>query len=223
MSKLDKIGRVKLRNVRLSYPYLYKPDTQENDDGEIVKTYRASFITCPGDPEFKTNMAAIKKAIKEVKEEKWGSKQPKIKPDRMAAQKLDADEHPEEIEGCYRISARAKEEFRPALVDNRKGRDGHWLRLEDDKTNRLYAGCRVNAVVTFWAMDHPKFGKRINCVLESVQFRADDEPFGDAAPVNPDDVFGDDDVPEDVLDDDDLDDLDDGPDVSDDDDDDDLL
>jgi len=216
---MNKTGRVKLVDVRLSYPYLYKPDSQENDQGEVVKTYRAAFITCPDDPFFKRNMKAIKAAMGEVVEEKWGKKPPKIKPDRKAAQKMDLDDHPEEIEGCYRVSARTKEEFRPVLVDNRKGRDGHWLRLEDDKTNRLYAGCRVNAVVTFWAMDHAKFGKRINCVLESVQFRADDEPFGDSAPVNPDDVFGDDDVPEDVLDDEDaLDDEDDAP-VEDDDDD----
>jgi Enterobacter phage Enc34, ssDNA-binding protein len=43
-------------------------------------------------------------------------------------------------------------------------------------TGRLYSGCYVNAIVSFWAQDNG-FGKRINANLMGVQFWRDGEAF----------------------------------------------
>ena len=56
----------------------------------------------------------------------------------------------------------AKNKNRPLVID----RDRSILAESDGKP---YAGCYVNAKVSFWAQDN-QYGKRINCSLLGVQF-----------------------------------------------------
>ena len=69
------------------------------------------------------------------------------------------------------MSIKASSTKRPIVID----RDKSPL-TEDD--NRIYAGCRVNAVIELWAQNN-NYGKRINASLLGVQFFKNDEPFAD--------------------------------------------
>jgi hypothetical protein len=84
------------------------------------------------------------------------------------------------------MSLKASSNKRPLVID----RDKSNLTEED---NRIYAGCRVNAIVELWAQNNT-YGKRINANLLAVQFYKDDEPFadGEKASINDFDAFDDD-------------------------------
>jgi hypothetical protein len=52
-----------------------------------------------------------------------------------------------------------------------------------------YAGCRVNAIVSFWAQPAGgKWGPRINANLVATQFAGDDQPFTRGG-IDVDDAF----------------------------------
>jgi len=206
---VKKPGRMKLRNVRLSYPHLDKPHGFAGDQDRAA--YSANFITQPSDEEFDANRAAIKKAVAEAMREKWGSNPPKIKRDRRFYTTLEEDDDDNFEPGSILVRARSK--ARPVLVSNQRDENGKWIRIEDEEEIRkvFYAGCRVNATVTVWCLDHPEYGRRISCALDAVQFRAHDKRLGGSVVVDPDDVFDEDDVPEVEVADDDFD--DDGDDV----------
>lgn len=53
----------------------------------------------------------------------------------------------------------------------------------------FYSGCWVNAVVTFWAQNN-KYGKKLNCELNGLQWAKDDERLGGGGRVAGADEFG---------------------------------
>lgn len=182
------VGEVILRNVRLSYAYLFEPREDEGDDGKIKRKYRCVFMI-PKGPEGKANLAAIKRAAEEAKAKEWGTnkdKWPKLKADRVCLRDGDLEDKDEYV-GHFVIGASVDESRPPALVLNRKGGDKKWIKASP---GQIYSGCYANAVIRIWAQDN-KYGKRINASLESVQFYKDGEAFG-AAPVDPNDKFSDD-------------------------------
>lgn len=197
-------GKVTLLDVRLSFPALFTPDEQKQDDGTIRQTFKANALI-PKDQE--ANMfgkfkgvkmplkQALQKAADEAKTRKWGadqSKWPKLKPDRVF--KRDGDlENWDGYAGCLYTSANSKVENPPVVVTNRKDTEGNWIPAKPGQAGCPYSGCYVNMTIVIWGQDN-EHGKRLNAEIKSVQFLRDGDPFSGQAPSNPNEDFDEDDV-----------------------------
>lgn len=167
--------KVKLNNVRLAFPDLFKPRAF---NGEGDAKYGATFLFPPDHPAAEL----INEAIDAVAKEKWGPKAPAVLMSLRANGKVclhdgDAKEELDGFAGHLYVSARST--VRPGVYD----RDRSPL-AEDD--GRPYGGCYVNAIIEIWAQDNG-FGKRVNATLKGVQFVRDGESFAGGAPASPDD------------------------------------
>lgn len=154
--------RIVLKNVRLSYPHLFKPE--KFDDQQDPK-YGCVLLISKEDPQIK----AIKETIFKAGTEKFGSKiQPGKWPSNLHYPLKDgddkADTNPEQA-GCYVISCSSK--TKPVLLDRAK----RALTEEDDK---LYPGAYVNASCAIAAFD-AGMKKGVSIFLNGVQFFADGE------------------------------------------------
>lgn len=172
--------KIKLNNVRLSFPSVFRKAVFNGDETK----YEATLLI------HKEDQAELIKEIKKgiaakLKDELKGAKLPADKICLKDGDEIDYDGY----EG--HMSIKASNNKRPTVIDKDKS-----PLTEDD--NRLYAGCRVNAIVELWAQNN-SYGKRINCNLLGLQFAGDDTPFGDGgAKVSADDFdFLDDDGDED--------------------------
>lgn len=165
---------VRVDNVRLSFPALFKPTSFE--EGK-EKKFGSTFIL-----DKKTNaksLEALKAAIRVAAKEQWGDNVPKgVKIGlRDGSEKDDVDGYGPDVMFFAARSAK-----RVPVVDT----DKTPLTEED---NVFYAGCYVNGLVRVWAQDN-SYGKRINFALQAVQFVRDGEAFGEA-PVDTDTAFDD--------------------------------
>lgn len=164
------LGKVKLVNIRLSFPALFNPKSVNGSEPK----FSANFLL------HKTRDAkqidALNDAIEAVKTAKWRDKVPK----GVKVCLHEADEKEYEGYDSEHVYLSASSSRRPVVVD----RDLEPLTAED---NRPYAGCFVKASVRLWAQDN-QFGKRVNAELLAVQFVKDGEAFG-AAPVRAEDEF----------------------------------
>ena len=155
-----------ITNARLSFPHLFEPAAESNQPNAKV-VYSASFLLKKDDP----TINKIREAIFKTAEEKWGEKANGILM-KLYANNLvclrDGDlKDYDGYEGCMFVASKNKN--RPLLID----RDRSILGQSDGKP---YAGCYVNAKVSFWAQDN-QYGKRINCSLLGVQFVKDGDSF----------------------------------------------
>lgn len=150
---------MKLSNVRLSFPSLW---VTEKYKGEDTGKFTASFLIPKDDPQLKE----IKKAMIACAEAKWGKPLPKAV--KMSALKDGDETEYDGYEGM--MSVKCATQRRPVIVD----RDKSLIVEADDK---VYAGCYVNAVISFWAMDN-QYGKKVLGNLDGIQFNAAGEPFG---------------------------------------------
>lgn len=160
--------KIKLNNVRLSFPSLFQKSVY---NGEVDK-YEATFLM---DKESDSKMIeGVRKAIAKLIEDKLGGV--KISADKICLK--DGDDIPYDgYEGTFAI--KASNARRPMVI----GRDKSPL-TEDDGI--IYAGCYVNAIIELWAQNN-SWGKRVNANLLGVQFAKDGEPFGDGVSVGADD------------------------------------
>jgi hypothetical protein len=167
--------KVKLNNVRLSFPSLFEAKTV---NGEGKPAFSAVFLLDPKDPQVK----AVNAAIEAVAREKWGVKAEANLKALRAADKTclhngDLKSNYSGFEGMLYISARNA--LRPLVIDVNKSP----LAEEDGKP---YAGCFVNASIELWVQDN-NYGKRINATLAGVQFYKDGESFGGGSIADADD------------------------------------
>lgn len=162
------MAKIKLNNVRLSFPSLFR---KAQFQGEETK-FEATFMLHK--EEHADVIADIKKQIAEgIKENLKGAKVPS---DKICLK--DGDESGrDEYEGYYTLKAANNK--RPKVID----RDRSQL-AEDD--NRPYSGCYVNAVVDLWYQNNG-YGKRVNANLLGVQFYKDGEPFESGSVADDDD------------------------------------
>jgi hypothetical protein len=163
-----KMAKIKLNDVRLSFPSLFRKSVY---NGEETK-HEATFLLDKKKhaDKIKEIEAAIASAIKE------SLKGAKLGGDKICLK--DGDDF--EYAGyAGNMSIKASNSKRPLVID----RDKSPL-TEDD--NRIYAGCRVNAIIELWAQNN-NYGKRINANLLAVQFFKDDEPFADGVKASVDD------------------------------------
>ena len=197
------IGKVILLNVRLSFPSLFEPNKQKNEDGSERQTWKANFLIPKddkgkmiGEAIYKGKKMPIGQAIKaasdEAKAKKWGEnpeKWPKLKPEKVFLRDGDLESW-DGYAGMFYISSNAQIDERPAVVTNRKDSKGEWIEAQPGGKLSPYSGCYVNAVINIWMQDN-EHGKRANAKLSSVQFFKDGEPFS-ASVSNPNDDFTDD-------------------------------
>lgn len=161
-------GKIKLSNVRLSFPSLFR---KAQFQGEETK-FEATFMLHKERDADK--IAEIKKAIQsKIKDDLKGAKLPS---DKICLK--DGDESGrDEYAGHYTIKAANGK--RPKVLD----RDKTPLTEDDGKP---YSGCYVNAVIDLWAQSN-SYGRRINANLLGVQFFKDGEPFESGSVADDDD------------------------------------
>ncbi len=171
------MAKIKLNNVRLSFPSLFQRASFQGDSGK----FEATFLLNKEDhaPIIKEIHAAIKSGIAS------NLKGAKIPADKLCFK--DGDDF--EYDGyAGAMSFKASNNKRPMVIDKDKS-----PLAEDD--GKPYAGCYVNAVVELWFQNN-NYGKRVNANLLGVQFLKDGEPFGgDGSSASNDDfdAFDDDD------------------------------
>lgn len=153
--------QLKLSNVRLSFPHVFK---RAVFNGEETK-YSATFLL---DKEGHAELIKkIKAAITTViREDLKGAK---LASDRVCLKDGDDAEY-EGYAGC--MSFKASNKNRPLVLNRDKSPVA-----EDDGV--IYAGCYVNAVVELWPQNNAQFGKRVNANLLGIQFCGDGTPFGE--------------------------------------------
>ncbi len=167
--------KIKLKNVRLSFPSLFAKATFRGKETKFEATFLLNKETN------KDAIAQIKKAIAEkIKNEFKGSK---IAADKICLKDGDECEYTGYENSLY---IRASSSTQPLLIN----RD---LTHMDSSSGKFYAGARVNAHIEIWAQNND-FAKRINAQLLGVQFFENDESFSDipTSTVEDFEFFGDD-------------------------------
>ena len=174
------MAKIKLNNVRLSFPSLFRKAVFNGEETKFEATFLLDKDTQAD------KIAEIDNAVQAMIAENL--KGAKLKEDKICLKDGDDIDY-DGYKGC--MSVKASNNKRPKVLD----RDKTQL-TEDD--NRLYAGCYVNAVIELWTQNN-QWGKRINANLLGVQFFKDGEPFSDGATASDDD-FDAFDEPEDMDD-----------------------
>ena len=129
--------KIMLKNVRLSFPSLFKT---EQYAGEDTEKYAATFLIPKSDTK---TVTAIEQACKQALIEKYG--EGKV-PKGFKMPLVDGDD--KEYQGyADHVCIKANTKKRPTLVN----RDKTPIAEED---GILYGGCYVNASIDVWVMDN---------------------------------------------------------------------
>ena len=178
------MAKLKLSDVRLSFPDLWEPVEFQAGDGK--PRYNASFLI----PKGGTTDKLIQTAIAAVAEEKFG---PKAKARLAAFQKAgdvcyaDGDEKEYDgYAGMMVLSTHRRAQDGPVgvysnAIDPQTGK----VAILPNGCGRPYAGCYVNASVEIYATEGKFPGIRGGLV--AVQFVRDGDAFSGSKPPTPDD------------------------------------
>ena len=150
------MSKIMLKNVRLSFPSLFKRSEFNGEQGK----FEATLLLDKSDTKtYDQVMAAIDEALKEAKV--------KIPKDKWCVK--DGDDI--DYDGYANTWAiKASNNSRPLLIDKDKAQ------LAGDD-GQLYAGCYVNAQISIWIMNN-NYGKRVLANVYGVQHIKDGEHFG---------------------------------------------
>lgn len=172
-----------LSNVRLSFPHLVEPQPNKNEPTKSG-SYNADLIL----PETSADWTAFMKHYVALVQEKFKDQAPvvmnliqaktKLRCFGSGAEKINGKtgEIYSGYDGNMFISTKSFD--KPQIINNLGARiDNANSMLYRDLTSKMYAGCRVNAVIKPWIQDN-EHGRAIRCELVALQFAADDEPFG---------------------------------------------
>lgn len=150
------MAKIMLKNVRLSFPSLFKRSEFDGKEGK----YEATFLLNKSDEKtYNILKDAIDAALAEAKI--------KVPSDKYFLKDGDESEY-NGYAGHWSI--KASNSSRPLLIN----KDKSMLTADDEK---LYPGCYVNAEIAVWVQSN-KFGKRVNANLYGVQFWNDGENLG---------------------------------------------
>jgi len=166
------MSKFMLKDVRLSFPSLFKKATFEGKETKFEATLLL---------DKKKHAKVIDKINADIKEliaKDLDGK--KLKPGKTCFQDGDDVDY-DGYAGC--MSFKASNAKRPPVMD----RDKEAL-VEDD--GRPYSGCYVNAIVDYWVQNN-QFGARINANLLGIQFVRDGDSFGAGGSVADSDDFDD--------------------------------
>lgn len=162
------MSKVKIQNVRLSFPALFRKAVFNGNETK----FEATFLI----PKDSKEAQKVQSAIDAFIEEKFSGKPPK---GLKVTCFTDGDNKDYAgYEGMMALKAGSTK--RPLVIDSDK------TPLSEDD-NRLYAGCYVNAMIDFWYSDHPLGGKQILGNLLGVQYYKAGEPFADGVGASVDD------------------------------------
>jgi len=172
---------IHLSSARLSFPHLVEPQANRNEPTK-PGTYNGDLI--PSESDWTKFMTLCTSLV----QEKFKDQAPIVMNLIQAKTKLRCfGSGNEKINGktgeiyagyAGNMFISAKSFNKPQIVDaSGKGIDGSNTMLYRDLTSKMYAGCRVNAVLKPWIQDN-EHGRAIRCELVALQFAADDEPFG---------------------------------------------
>ena len=151
---------IMIKNARLSFPEIRTPKAL--NEGQAPKFSCNLLLDKEND---KAQIASFKKAIKEAALNAFSQQIPA----GLAMCLGDGNSKSYDgYENAMFISCASR--LRPQIID----RDRTPLVEED---GRPYAGCYVNAAISLWVMDN-KYGKRVACNLNALQFSKDGETFG---------------------------------------------
>lgn len=165
--------KIKLSNVRLSFPHLFEPTAFKPGD---VPKFKGTFLVNRDDPQIKV----VEDAINALAKEKWGAKAEAVlksirtNPNKFCWQDGDTKAY-DGYEGTMALTANNK--VRPTLIDADKSQ----LAQSD---GRLYAGCYVNAIVELFTYDNS--GNGISASLGGVQFFRAGDAFAGGVPASED-------------------------------------
>jgi len=166
--------KVKLNNVRLSFPALFKAEAFKPGDDP---RFKATFLI----PEGSALAKEVEKAAIAALEEKFPKKGATIYKQIFGNNNKCniSDGNLAEYDGyAGMIAVSAKSKTRPLVIDTDKT-----PLAEDD--GKPYAGCYVNAIVEFFGYDNS--GKGVSATLKGVQFVRDGDAFSGSAPASEDD------------------------------------
>lgn len=154
---------ITIKNAVLNFPSLFSLPVI---NGTPSTKYSTKVILDPAE-----HKAVIKQLQTEIDSLRASAlKNMKLPPDKICLRNGD-DLAKEEYEGKFVLSASCKR--RPTVV---KAEDGQLVPVVEDD-GLIYSGCIANVNVNLWAQDN-SFGKRINCELIAVQWRAEGTPLG---------------------------------------------
>lgn len=156
-----------IKDVRLSYPTLAKPESYNNG----APRFGASFHM---EKDSDTHKAVVQ-AMLACAKEKWGEKgAAELKACMENTQRCCLQKGAvKKVEDTLMVlTAYNKAERPPSLfLGNREP-----VRGETDIARTFYAGCYVNAKITFWAQDNAH-GKAIRASINGIQFNRHGDPF----------------------------------------------
>lgn len=173
MSANQPIGRILLKNVRLSFPSLFEATAYKPGD---VPKFKATFLVPKDGPQFKEVEAKILAVLREQSPQKAEQILRSIRgnPNKFCWQDGESKDY-DGYEGCFALSAKSK--TRPTVID----RDRSPLTEADGKP---YPGCYVNASVDLFCYDNSGIG--VSASLRGVQFYADGDAFSGSRPADAD-------------------------------------
>lgn len=165
---------ITIKNATLSYPHLFTASAyMPSQDAK----YSASFLLDEND----NQIAKINEAMLAAVEEKWPGKGKKMLESfdtRNKAVKLGSKARPDDEVYEGKVVIATSNKSRPLVVN----RDRSLLTADDGV---IYAGCKVNAKIRFYAYDN--VSKGVSASLLGVQFVADDKPLGGSTVAKADD------------------------------------
>lgn len=166
--------KIKLNNVRLSFPALFKAEAFKPGDDP---RYKATFLIPAGSALAKEVEAAAVAALEEKFPKKGAAIYKQIFGNNNKCNVQDGNTS--EYDGyADMIAVSAKSKTRPLVIDTDKT-----PLAEDD--GKPYAGCYVNAIIEFFGYDNS--GKGVSATLKGVQFLRDGDAFSGSAPASEDD------------------------------------
>jgi hypothetical protein len=174
-----------LSNVRLSFPHLTQPQISKKFP-DNAPNYGADFILEENHPDWVKFMQAFATLAQERYKDKAQQVMQMIHNDRKSrcygsgSEKVNGKTL--EVYSGYagKMFISAKNKNQPQIVDSTGAKiDNANSMLYRDLTSKMYAGCRVNAVINPWLK---VTSNGIGCDLVAIQFAGDDQPFGEAAP-----------------------------------------
>lgn len=184
-------GIVTLKDVRLSFPHLFKPSASVEGGPE---KFRAAFLIDPTTESGKDNLKRLEAAIDKAAIGVWKDK---AKADKIRARLAsdrsglrDGDDATNKDGDVYTGYEGMK------FISASNGRKPKVLRrnksvIDSSEAAEIYGGCYVNAVISIWATNQDKHGGNgIFATLEIVQYFRKGEPFG-AAELDEDDYLDD--------------------------------
>lgn len=191
----------KLENMRGSFLWLFKPQKNTDDNGNVVLKYNGTFLW-PKTVEL-TAVTADKQSMKvadiavQVATEAWGAnaveliksgviKNPFLDGDGPQGVSKKTGQRHDGFAGHKFLRASANEDRPPKLYLGKLGADGKLVEAKDPSS--IYSGCYVHLVTNLFAWEHPKNGKGLSFGLNMVQFAKDGEKLG-SGPADPDSFF----------------------------------